>query len=119
MLNGLLSNCIFCRIGNGDVRSDKVYEDEEFFAFKDINPQSPVHVVVIPKKHISDLSVASDGDKVMLGCIQLLIAKIAKQFSELNNGFRVVSNCGYDAGQTVFHMHYHLLGGRIFAWPPG
>ncbi len=112
-------NCIFCKIISGDIPSQKVFEDEKVLAFNDINPQSPVHIVIIPKKHISSLKDISDSDEEVLGHIQGVAAKLASQYPELKNGFRVINNCGPDGGQTVFHIHYHLLGGRIFGWPPG
>jgi histidine triad (HIT) family protein len=112
-------DCLFCKIAEGKISSHKVYEDEEVFAFRDINPQSPVHIVIIPKKHINGLDNVSHEDEQILGHIQVAVAKIAKQFPEMKNGFRVINNCGEDGGQTVFHIHYHLLGGRVFSWPPG
>jgi len=112
-------NCLFCKIIKGEIPSFKVYEDDEVFAFKDINPQAPVHIVIVPKRHISSLGEAVDGDKEVLGAVQVAAAKIAKQFEETKQGFRIVNNCGSDAGQTVYHIHYHLLGGRKFGWPPG
>ncbi|MCL2799130.1 MAG: histidine triad nucleotide-binding protein [Endomicrobia bacterium] len=112
-------NCLFCKIAKGEIPSQKVYEDEKVFAFRDINPQAPLHAVIIPKKHISALNVVSASDDDILGHIQFAAAEIAKQFPETKNGFRVVNNCGADAGQTVFHIHYHLLAGRTFGWPPG
>ncbi|AKL98168.1 histidine triad nucleotide-binding protein [Endomicrobium proavitum] len=112
-------NCIFCKIAKGEIPSDKVYEDELVFAFKDISPQAPVHVVIIPKKHIKSLSDSAQTDKETLGHIQYVAGKIAETFPQLQNGYRVINNCGSDGGQTVFHIHYHLLGGRIFGWPPG
>ncbi len=115
----MAENCLFCKIAKGEIPSQKVYEDEKVFAFRDINPQAPVHIVIVPKAHISDLNSASDNDAKVLGHMQLVAAKIAKQFPEMKNGFRIVNNCGPDAGQTVFHIHYHLLGGRVFTWPPG
>jgi histidine triad (HIT) family protein len=115
----MLDNCIFCKISVGEISSYKVYEDEEIFAFKDINPQAPVHVIIIPKKHIRGLNDISDEDGKILGCIQVVASKIANQFPEMKNGFRIISNCGVDGGQTVLHIHYHLLGGRSFGWPPG
>ena len=112
-------NCLFCKIAKGEIPSQKVYEDEKVFAFRDISPQAPLHVIIIPKKHISALSVVSASDDNILGHVQSAAAEIAKQFQETKNGFRVVNNCGADAGQTVFHIHYHLLAGRTFGWPPG
>jgi histidine triad (HIT) family protein len=112
-------SCLFCRIIKGEIPSCKVYEDEEVFAFKDINPQAPVHIVIIPKKHISGLDTVLEEDEAILGHIQVAASKIARRFSVMKSGFRVVNNCGSDSGQTVFHIHYHILGGRIFSWPPG
>jgi histidine triad (HIT) family protein len=112
-------NCIFCKIASGEILSHKVYDDEGIFAFKDINPQAPVHIIIIPKKHISGLDVVSVEDEQILGHIQVVVSKIAKQFPEMKNGFRLINNCGIDGGQTVFHIHYHLIGGRSFGWPPG
>jgi histidine triad (HIT) family protein len=115
----IFKNCVFCKICEGSVISQKVYEDSEVFAFKDINPQAPVHVIVIPKRHINSLNAVSRENEGVLGRIQVVMSEIAKRFSEMKNGFRIVSNCGLDGGQTVFHLHYHLLGGRVFVWPPG
>ncbi|MDR1696192.1 MAG: histidine triad nucleotide-binding protein [Endomicrobium sp.] len=115
----MADNCLFCKIAGGEIPSQKVYEDEKVFAFRDINPQAPLHVVIIPKKHINSLREISGQDSGILGHIQFAAAEIAKQFPEAKNGFRVVNNCGQDAGQTVFHIHYHLLAGRTFGWPPG
>ncbi|MDR1400860.1 MAG: histidine triad nucleotide-binding protein [Endomicrobium sp.] len=112
-------NCLFCRIIGGKIVSCKIYDDNKVFAFRDVNPQAPIHIVVVPKKHISGLDVALEEDEGILGHIQIVISKISKQFSEMKNGFRVINNCGVDGGQTIFHVHYHLLGGRVFNWPPG
>ena len=112
-------DCLFCKILSGEIPAQKVYEDESVFAFKDINPQAPLHVVIIPKKHIPCLSDAGAQDIEVLGAVQLAAAKIAAQSGQAQNGFRVVNNCGKEAGQTVFHIHYHLLAGRQFGWPPG
>ncbi|MDR3307132.1 MAG: histidine triad nucleotide-binding protein [Endomicrobium sp.] len=115
----MADDCLFCKIADGKIPSHKVYEDEDVFAFRDIKPQAPVHIAIIPKKHISGLNNVSHDDEQILGHIQVVAAKIAKQFPEMKNGFRVINNCGDDGGQTVFHIHYHLLGGRVFGWPPG
>ncbi|MDR3113357.1 MAG: histidine triad nucleotide-binding protein [Endomicrobium sp.] len=112
-------NCLFCKIIAGEIPSSKVYEDDGIFAFKDINPQAPVHIVIVPKKHIASLGEALIADGEVLGALQIAASKIAKMFGETKQSFRVVNNCGADAGQTVFHIHYHLLGGRKFGWPPG
>ena len=113
-----MSECLFCRIVRGDVPSKKVYEDEHTFAFEDINPQGPTHVLVIPKKHIPGLKEAKAEDAELLGRCQLAAAEIARQRS-IENGYRTVLNVGPGAGQSVFHMHVHLIGGRNLQWPPG
>lgn len=112
-------DCLFCKIVKGEAKTEKVYEDDTVLAFKDINPQAPVHIVVIPKKHIKSLSEMTEEDKGLLGHIQYVISKIASDMEELRGGYRVVNNCGIEGGQTIFHIHYHLLGGRAFGWPPG
>jgi histidine triad (HIT) family protein len=111
--------CLFCKIIAGEIPSHKVYEDDKVFAFKDINPQAPVHIVIVPKKHIAGLGSATDADAEVLGALQIAASKIAKLFEQTKESFRLVNNCGSDAGQTVFHIHYHLLGGRKVGWPPG
>ena len=113
------SNCLFCRIVAGQIPSTKVYEDEHSFAFRDINPQAPVHVLLIPKKHIASLNEAGSEDHPALGHLMLVAGKIASQEGIADGGYRVVANTGADAGQTVFHIHLHVMGGRPMAWPPG
>ncbi|MBS1789307.1 MAG: histidine triad nucleotide-binding protein [Acidobacteria bacterium] len=113
------SNCLFCRIVAGQIPSTKVYEDEHSFAFRDINPQAPVHVLLIPKKHIASLNEAGSDDHAALGHLMLVAGKIASQEGIADDGYRVVANTGADAGQTVFHIHLHVIGGRPMAWPPG
>lgn len=112
-------DCLFCRIVRGEIPSQKIFENKELFAFKDINPQAPIHVIIIPKKHISSLSETEKGDNALLGNLQLVIPEIAEKLLGKNSSYRVVINCGEEAGQSVFHLHYHLLAGRSFAWPPG
>lgn len=112
-------DCLFCRIASGEIPSQKVLENKELLAFKDINPQAPVHIVIIPKKHIGSLSGAEEKDGALLGRIQLAISEIAEKLPGKKNGYRVVTNCGEEAGQSVPHLHYHLLAGRRFTWPPG
>ncbi|MBP6821634.1 MAG: histidine triad nucleotide-binding protein [Acidobacteria bacterium] len=113
------SNCIFCRIAAGQIPSNKVYEDDHSFAFRDINPQAPVHVLLIPKRHIASLKEAGADDNAVMGHLMLVAGKIAAQEGIAESGFRVVANTGADAGQTVFHIHLHVMGGRPMAWPPG
>ena len=105
-------DCIFCKIINKEIPSTIVYEDDDVFAFKDINPMAPVHVLIIPKKHISGLSEMTEEDAAVVGKIQFIAKKIAAEMGIEYTGYRVVSNCGEDAGQTVKHLHYHLLGGK-------
>lgn len=110
-------NCLFCKIINGEIPSDKLYEDEDVFAFRDIAPQAPVHFLVIPKKHISGpAEVASDDEQVM-GKVIRIADKLAHD--EGIQQYRLVFNNGEEAGQTVFHVHMHVLGGRNMGWPPG
>lgn len=114
-----MDNCIFCQIVEGKIPSEKVYEDDDILAFRDLYPAAPVHVLVIPKKHISSLLEFQEEDQALAGKILLGIQKVARQLGLDENGFRVVNNTGSDGGQTVFHIHFHLLGGRALQWPPG
>ena len=107
-----MSDCIFCKIINKEIPSTIVYEDEKIIAFKDINPVTPVHVLVIPKKHITSLIELEDEDKNIIGDIYLVINKIAKELGIAEKGFRVIVNCGEDGGQEVKHLHFHLIGGE-------
>lgn len=107
-----MSDCIFCKIINKEIPSTIVYEDEKIIAFKDINPVAPVHVLVIPKKHITSLIELEDEDKNIIGDIYLVINKIAKELEIAEKGFRVIVNCGEDGGQEVKHLHFHLIGGE-------
>ena len=106
-----MNDCVFCKIIAGEIPCTKVYEDDYCFAFKDINPQMPVHIVVAAKKHLSSVLEFSEEDMSFLGGIQLAIANIARQEGLVENGFRVINNCGKDAMQTVPHLHYHILAG--------
>ena len=107
-------NCIFCKIIAGDIPSTKVYEDELVYAFRDINPQAPTHILVIPKAHIDSVNGITDENSAVVAHIFQVIPKIAAE-EGLTGGYRVVSNCGADAGQTVFHLHFHILGGKELA----
>lgn len=111
-----MEDCIFCKIVNGDIPSTKVYEDDDFYAFKDIAPVAPVHVLVIPKKHIQSIAALTPGDAEVAGKMLFTIQKVANLLG-LKDGFRVVFNTGEKAGQTVHHMHAHILGGKEMAWP--
>ena len=114
-----MRDCIFCKIVSKEIKSDIVYEDDKIMVFKDINPQAPVHHLVIPKNHIASLSECSDEKKEIIGELLLKAKEIAAGIPELEGGFRIVINDGKDAGQAVFHIHAHLLGGRRMSWPPG
>ena len=106
-----MENCLFCKIIKGEIPSNKVYEDEEILAFKDINPIAPVHILVIPKKHISCAKDIKQEDEALIGRMFSVINQIAKEL-KLDNGYRIINNCGEDGGQEVMHLHFHLLGGR-------
>jgi histidine triad (HIT) family protein len=111
--------CIFCDIAKKKKPANIIYEDEHALAFHDINPQAPIHVLIIPKKHISTSLDIKEEESFLLGHLFKVTNKIARDKGIANRGFRLVINCNRDAGQTVFHMHIHLLGGRIMHWPPG
>jgi histidine triad (HIT) family protein len=111
-------NCLFCKIGAKQIPAKLVYEDEHVFAFEDINPQAPTHILICPKKHFAALHDADADDQALLGKLQLVAAKLATE-RHLLSGYRTVVNNGSGAGQSVFHLHLHLLGGRNFRWPPG
>ena len=113
-----MNDCLFCKISSGEIPSNKVFEDERVFAFHDINPKAPVHVLIVPKKHIRGLKEATAEDAELLGHCQLVAAEIARQ-QDVEEGYRTVYNVGPRAGQSVFHLHLHLLGGRPLRWPPG
>ena len=107
-------NCVFCKIIKGEIPSSKVYEDEEILAFKDINPAAPIHILVIPKKHINSLAEIEKEDEILIGKIYGVINKIAEEKGFKENGYRVIVNCGKDAGQEVMHLHFHVLAGAKF-----
>jgi len=111
-------SCLFCKIIEGTIPSTRVYEDEECIAFSDINPQAPSHVLVVPRKHIGSLAETGNENTTLLGHLLASVAEIARQ-KGLAKGYRVVINTGADGGQTVDHLHLHLLGGRHLTWPPG
>jgi histidine triad (HIT) family protein len=111
-------SCLFCKIVDGTIPSTAVYQDEQCYAFADINPRAPVHVLAAPRKHIASLAEATEGDKPLLGHLLWVVAEIARDRG-LSRGYRVVINNGEDGGQTVDHIHVHLLGGRVMGWPPG
>ncbi|MDX9703616.1 MAG: histidine triad nucleotide-binding protein [Candidatus Auribacterota bacterium] len=114
-----MTDCLFCKIVNGTIPSKKIYEDEYVYAFHDIDPKAPVHILIIPKKHISGVPDLRNDDDVVIGRIMRVAHHLAQENGIATSGYRVVVNSGKDAGQAVFHIHYHLLGGRHLAWPPG
>ena len=114
-----MSDCIFCKIVKGEIPSKKVYEDEEFLAFYDVNPQAPVHFLVIPKKHIRNIMELDAADTALLGRLFFKAQELAKENGCAERGARFVINCKSDGGQTVDHLHLHVLGGRFMKWPPG
>lgn len=113
-----MSDCIFCMIANKDIPSKVAYEDDKMIAFYDLEPQAPVHVLLIPKKHISSMDEIQDEDAELIGYLMVKVKEIARGLG-LENGYRLVSNCGADGLQTVKHLHFHLLGKRKMTWPPG
>lgn len=114
----MVQDCLFCKIIAGEIPSQVVYQDEKVYAFKDIAPVAPVHVLIVPKKHISSLEDLSPEDADIMGHIVLTAAKLARELG-LARGYRVVANCNEEGGQTVYHVHFHLIGGRSMQWPPG
>lgn len=112
-------NCLFCKIVAGDIPADIVYQDDKVLAFRDITPQAPVHLLIIPKKHIAALSELEDQDTELVGYVTKVATQLAAAEGLADEGYRVVMNCNQAGGQTVFHLHMHLLGGRQMHWPPG
>jgi len=113
----MTSGCIFCRIASGEIPAARVAESDAAVAFRDLNPQAPVHVLVVPRRHVASLADAAEGDE--LGALLLLAREVARLEGIADRGYRVVTNSGADAGQTVHHLHLHVLGGRALGWPPG
>ncbi|MBL7156803.1 MAG: histidine triad nucleotide-binding protein [Candidatus Omnitrophica bacterium] len=114
-----MGDCIFCKIAKDEIESKIVYQDPDAVAFEDINPRAPVHIVIIPRKHIERISQVGKGDNALIGKLFFIATKLAREKNIESSGYRLVINCNKDAGQEVFHLHLHLLGGRKFAWPPG
>lgn len=112
-------DCLFCKILAGDISADIIYESDTAIAFRDINPQAPTHVLIIPRKHISTINDIETEDEAIVGSLYTAAKQIAQKGGFSDVGYRVVMNCNEAAGQTVFHIHLHLLGERAFAWPPG
>ncbi|WP_294351102.1 histidine triad nucleotide-binding protein [uncultured Clostridium sp.] len=114
-----MEDCIFCKIIKGEIPSKKIYEDDKVYAFYDISPEAPVHFLVIPKEHICSVNDINEENSSIISHIFLAINKIVNDLGIAENGYRIVNNTGKDGGQTVHHMHYHVLAGRNLAWPPG
>ena len=112
-------DCIFCKIVAGEIPAKMIYEDDRAVAFRDLNPQAPTHALVIPRAHVASLNEASEADEALLGHLLHVAARVAREEGHADRGYRTVINTGADAGQTVFHVHVHLLGGRRLTWPPG
>ena len=114
-----MNDCLFCKIISNEIPSDCVFENENMYAFRDINPQAPVHILIIPKTHISTLNDVEDNHKLLVGEILLTSKILAEKEGIAENGYRTVFNCNKNGGQEVYHIHLHLLGGRKMTWPPG
>jgi histidine triad (HIT) family protein len=114
-----MTNCIFCRIASGDIPANVVYQDDQVVAFRDLNPQAPTHVLVIPRRHVATLNDLGEADAGLVGRMYLAARQIAADEGVAERGYRTVFNCNADAGQSVFHLHLHVLGGRPMGWPPG
>ena len=111
-------DCLFCKIAAGEIPSDRVYEDDDVIVFRDINPRAPTHVLAIPRRHIADAHALTDADAPVLAALFGALSRMADQ-AGLERGYRIVTNVGPESGQSVFHLHFHLLGGRAMSWPPG
>lgn len=114
-----VNSCLFCGIIDGRVKGDVVYQDGSVVAFRDVNPKAPVHILIVPRKHVASVLDLEKGDQELIGEVFAAAQKLARDNGLAKGGFRVVVNSGPDAGQSVFHIHFHLLGGRSFGWPPG
>ena len=114
-----MEDCIFCKIINGDIPSNKIYEDDKVYAFNDINPEAPIHFLVIPKEHIESANAINENNADIVAHIFKVINKLVIELGVAEKGYRIVNNCGEDGGQTVKHLHFHVLAGRSLQWPPG
>jgi histidine triad (HIT) family protein len=114
-----MTDCLFCKVIGGEIPAKRVYEDDSIFAFEDINPQAPTHILIIPKEHYASLKEVRETEKDLLGNILLKAKELAQDKGLEDSGYRIVLNTGRDSGQAVFHIHFHLLGGRRMSWPPG
>ena len=115
----MASDCLFCKMITGEIKPDVVYQDNEVLAFRDINPQAPLHVLIVPKRHIATINDLQSDDGMLIGKLYLAAQKIAGDAGYATRGYRTVMNCNADAGQSVFHIHLHVLAGRPMSWPPG
>jgi histidine triad (HIT) family protein len=114
-----MTDCLFCKMVSGEIAPDKVFESDDVLAFRDINPQAPTHVLVVPKRHVATLNELDDESAGLVGKMVLAAAEVARREGFAEQGYRTIINCNADGGQTVFHIHLHLLGGRVMGWPPG
>ena len=114
-----MTDCLFCKIRDGEIPSETVYENDDILAFKDVNPHAPTHILTVPRKHIATINDLEDEDAQIMGKMMLAAQDIASFEGIAEAGYRLVINCNADAGQTVYHIHMHLMGGRNMAWPPG
>ena len=114
-----MANCIFCKIANGEIPAKKIYEDDMVLAFNDISPEAPVHILVIPKEHIQSVNDINEENSEVIAHIFMVINKLVRELNIAHTGYRIINNCGEEGGQTVNHIHFHVLGGRSLQWPPG
>lgn len=114
-----MEDCLFCKIINGDIPSKKLFEDDLVYAFYDIEPQAPVHFLIVPKQHIASTNDINESNEKLIGHVFRVASELCKQLGVEQSGYRIVNNCGKDGGQTVGHLHFHVMGGRLLAWPPG
>ena len=114
-----MKDCLFCKIASGDIPSKKAYEDEQVIVFHDISPAAPVHVLIVPKRHLASINDVTEADGGLIAHVFKVAVQVASELGLSENGYRIVNNCGKDGGQTVAHLHFHLLGGRYLDWPPG
>lgn len=114
-----MSDCLFCRIREGEISADIIFENDKVLAFRDVNPQAPIHILIIPRKHISTVNDITEGDEEVMAELFMVAKTIAAQEGVSDDGYRLVVNCNEGAGQAVFHIHMHLLAGRTMSWPPG
>ncbi len=114
-----MTECIFCKIAGGEIPAELVHQDDEVLAFRDINPQAPVHVLIVPKRHIATLNDVTPKDAGLIGKLYLVARQLANEMGVADKGYRTLINCNMDGGQDVFHIHLHLLAGRRMGWPPG